>query len=182
MTKIFELKIENDLDAGSLRIIYYKYKAFIMPLIVITVSIILVGLIIIPQVQNLFTLKDEEAMHKEKLAILQKNIAILSQVSDETLDKDLQVVSAALPPEKDFFGVLTALSESADGAGVTLQDFSLQIGEIATPYAPAQKNLTIKINLNVSGKDVASTQLFMKKLNEKLPLPLSLSLDLIQVF
>jgi hypothetical protein len=78
--------------------------------------------------------------------------------------QNLQIVSVALPPNKDFSGVLDGISVAANKSGVFLGDYEFQVGNISTPSISIQSfpslQITLKINGGVSGVTRFITELY----------------------
>lgn len=157
------------IDAGVLKTLYYRYSEYATPLLVILVCLVLFAVLIVPQMRELLTLKNEDANFRKKVTVLRSNLDFLSSLNEQTLDSDFAVVSQALPTEKDFGGVLTAISSAAGKSGVALGDFAFQVGELSTKSAQLSKRPSLAITLSVNA-DVVGVKRFLSKLSETLPL------------
>lgn len=158
------------LDQLMLKALYYRYKAFIVPVTTIAVCLILFLTVIIPQIQAFFAMRDQIEGDGAKLATLQKNLTTVSSLDDTKLDTYLTIASNALPTDKDFAGVLSAISSAAATAGSILGDYNFQIGDLvdtnvkgANSQLPLQLSITIKGNLDTGRR-------FIEALKQQLPL------------
>lgn len=170
------------LGKNSLRFLYYRYKdspyfSLSIISIIFVVCIILIFQIIIPQAQSWFSLRDEVIATQERIAVLRANQNFMNNLDRSLLNSQLQVATQALPHEKNFDSILDAISVSALNAGVSLGDFSFQIGNISSssPSAqvvtgPEKNGLTmVEVTLTVAS-NIDGTKRFLKEVKEKLPL------------
>lgn len=158
------------LDQNTLRLLFYQYKNYLIPGSIIGACIFLFSFFIVPQVQNVFGIPDQEIVLKEKLSVLTKNIQLMAAIPQGDLDSQAKIVTQALPLEKDFAGIITALSVSANNAGVSLGDYGFQVGALST----SSTNLTIKkpfieVTVELTG-GITGTKRFLEELTYKLPL------------
>src|SRR3989344_6306957 len=157
------------LDKGTYKILYYRYKAFIIPILTILVCLVVVVKFIIPQINSFFSLNEERKLLSAKIAILKANADFLANLNEDDLDLKLQIVSAALPAEKDFTGILNAVSKTANDSRVSVDDYLLSIGDLSIKSAQVSQAPSIKILLKVNtGLD--GTQRFLNELNNSLPI------------
>lgn len=155
-------------DQSTFRILYYRYKEYIPYAATMLVAIALFLGFIIPQMQQWFFLKSQTEVLNEKIAILEKNRIFLESLNETDLDKKLQTVSAALPSEKDFSGILAALSEAAASSGVVLGDYSFQVGDLSVSNKTTDKP-AIEIILRINA-GVMDSKRFLDRLSHSLPL------------
>lgn len=158
-----------NIDLTTLKFLYSRYKGFLVPVIVIFSSFALFVVVIIPQIQGLFTIKAKAQEASKKISVIRNNFNLLSNMSDSTLDSQLQILSFALPINKDFVGILNAVSSASYKSGVIVGSFQLQIGDLSQTPIDKSGTSTITLNLNIDGsvKDVSS---FVGELGKTLPL------------
>lgn len=166
--------MQISLSSRSLRLLYYRYKDSPFYLISIFIFLILFSLflfwkVVVPQISNWISINAEIEATEKRIAAIDSNIAYLSTLSNATLEEDYEITSTALPTEKDFVGMLTAVSLSANNASVILDDYSVSIGAITGKKAEISGMGILKLKLTVSG-GVDGVQLFLKELHTKLPL------------
>lgn len=164
---------------NNLRFLYYRYKdspyySFGVAVIILSVSLILFFQIIIPQIENWFSIRNEVIATRARIDTINNNINFMKNIDKAVLNKQVSVMSDALPTEKDFGPIINALSESAVQSGVALDDFQFQVGDTSSSSGKlnntAQKDLSaIKLTFVLTG-DASGIGLFLKEIEEKLPL------------
>lgn len=157
-----------DINAEIIRTLIEENRPFLTPLATIFVGIILVIFFVIPQFNGFSAKQDELNTEREKLRKLQNSLLVLNSTSEGTLEKNLEVSSATLPPEKDFALILNALSSAASFSGVSLGDFDFQIGNLSGNANIGTAVPSIRITLNISGS-VESTVDFIRELSKTVP-------------
>lgn len=158
----------------KLLLLYYRYKDspyYIgsIALLIGLVSFVLIFNVIIPQVQDLFSINNEITATRERITNLKRNIAYLNSLNTATLDSDLQLTFSALPSEKDFASIINAVNRSAIDSGVLLNDYTLIIGELATPSAKLKKFASVDLSITIEGTKEDSKN-FIKRIYEIIPL------------
>ena len=164
----------------NLRFWYYRYKdspyfSFSIIGITIVVCLILIVQIIIPQLQTWFSIRDEVVATRERISVLRNNLAFMGSLDRTLLNTQLETATAALPPQKDFSAILNAIFESALQSGVSLGDFSFNVGNVSAaaagkPGDASQKDLSsIEVTLVLSS-NLDGAKRFLTKIKEKLPL------------
>ncbi|MDP3988403.1 MAG: hypothetical protein Q8P80_04645 [Candidatus Levybacteria bacterium] len=157
-------------EENVIKILYFRYKGFVLPLVVIFLSIIIFFQLIVPQLQEWFSMRDQEDVMKGKIQVLKNNLNFLSGMNDSTLESQYTLSSSVFPSEKDFIGILDKISMTSGNSGVRVGDFSFQVGEIAEkPKAQGNSRLSIKLVLNVGG-DLAQTKKFLEELSKTAPI------------
>lgn len=157
-----------NLSTEVLRTIYEENKGNLFSMVVIFISTLLVIFFVLPQVSGYFQKQELIKEEQEKLGNLSDSLSAIVQTDDAVLDQNLEIVSRALPANKDFAAILNAISVAAQGSGVSLGDFEFQIGDISsTPPSPAGTP-SINISLNVSGDTFSITD-FLRELSETTP-------------
>jgi len=157
-----------DLNVSLVNILYRQYKAFLLPIVAIIVSIILVGIIIIPQTQILLKNQEELKKEQDKLSILKNNYSLLSSMDEADLNANLQTLSKVLPNGKDFIGVINTISYNSVRQDVSIDDFSFQVGEISKDLADEAEFPFLTLTLNVSGNP-QSVLRFISELYKSVP-------------
>lgn len=192
---------------NDIRFLYYRYKdskyySASVFFVTIAVCVILIVQVLIPQATNYLSIRQEIIAKQQTIRSINENITFISSLDKNTLNNQLETVSRALPSEKDFTGILNALASSSIRSGVTLSDFSFNVGEIAsrsakTTEGPVQPPTGIASQPNVqpianegviAGKQSISVtvlasgsidriSVFLKEIGEKLPLSEIVSVD-----
>lgn len=158
-----------NININALKFLYEKHKEFIIPVVVIIVCFILLIKFVIPQFQRLFTLSNEAKKDSTRILVLKNNLNVLSTLTDSVLDSQLQIVNFALPTNKDFIGIINAISYASSFAGVSVGEFQLQIGDLSTPPTDTEKFSSISLNLSVEGS-IDDVKKFIEVLSTTLPL------------
>lgn len=175
--------MNNDTWIGKkgFRYWYYRFRDseyYGLAIIGVTllVCIILLFNIIIPEVTQWFSIRDEVIATRDRIATLQQNINFITNLDKNTLDSQLNTVSHALPPEKNFSFMLNALSNAAANSGVSLSDYAFQVGNIAstkkgqTGSGELQNGVsTIEITVIVNG-NLDGIKHFITSLENNLPI------------
>lgn len=162
MNKVFGLEIR------TLQELYLKHKNYLVPALIIVVCFILLSQITIPQVNFLSERIQEETAEKAKLNTLNKNLDILSNLNDLTLDSQLQLTTDALPIDKNFAGIINAVNLSANKAGVFLGDYDFVVGDLSK-VGPGKNAPSLELLLSVNG-GVVATGRFVSELYKSLPI------------
>lgn len=161
------------MDQFVLQSLYFQYKDFITPVGVIFVCLLTCWIVILPQIQNWFTMQDQIVTDTQQLSILKQNLNAVTLMNDGNLDMMLQTASSALPTDKDFAAIVNALSTSALQAGTQLGDYNFQIGDLtdvntgdsSAPVQLPRLQLVIILPGNLS-----TTKAFVANLKNQLPL------------
>lgn len=167
-------------DIGSIKnfedivLLYYRYKDTVVfevsvISIIVLASFFLIIKVVVPQVENWFSINSEVASEKTTINQLRANKAMLVLADDAALNQDVAVVSSALPFQKDFTGVLNAVNAASANAGVVLDDYSFQVGNLSTKSAQLNQGTSMSLKLLIKG-DIDHVQNFIKEIQEKLPL------------
>ncbi|MDO8620798.1 MAG: hypothetical protein Q7R31_00725 [Candidatus Levybacteria bacterium] len=158
-----------NIDADTLKFLYTKYKEFLVPVMVMIVSIILLIVFVVPQflifLSNIDTMKTENS----KLSVLKNNLNIITSANDSILDSQLKITSAALPLTKDYTGILNALATSSRISGASLGTFEFQVGDVSQTQQNQSGFPFLKMTLNVGG-DMKTINNFINSLSQTLPL------------
>lgn len=180
------MRREISFGKRNLRFYYYRYKdspyySIGLLSFIILACIIIFFQVIVPQFMNWFSIRKEVVATNEKIAILKKNINFMNNIDKSLLDSQLQTASSALPPDRDFVSILNALSDDAIHAGVSIDDFNFQVGNIDSSKGkvtdPAYKDLSIiRISLVIHGP-FDNIKRFVQQVGEKLPLAETVSIN-----
>ena len=170
---------DNWIGKKGFRYWYYRYRdsqyySLVMIALTIIVCSILLFQIIIPEVGNWFSIRKEVIATQDKIAVLQNNINFLGSLDKPTLNAQLDTAATALPPEKDFGSMLDVISNAAVTAGVSLNDYAFQVGNIASSsgqITDVKYNglASIKITLIVSGS-LENVKRFITTVEKSIPI------------
>src|SRR3989442_361008 len=125
------------LGQNNLRFLYYRYKdsqyvSLGLVVLVVSVCLMLFSRVVIPQFENWFSIRNEVVETNARIDAIKSNINFMQNLDKSQLNTQAQIASSALPTEKDFGAMLNALSDAAVHAGVSLEDFTFQVGNIAS--------------------------------------------------
>lgn len=155
-------------DLKSLKFIFDKNRPYIIPVVVILVVIVLFFQFVIPQFGALIKAQKEARESSLRLEVLKKNLDMLSNTNEETLDSQLRILNLALPLNKDFIGILNSVYSIAQKTGANLGSFSFKVGDISKSESndnfPVVK-LSVPINAGVG--EINS---FVEAISKALPL------------
>lgn len=154
---------------NTLHFVYIRIKGYIFPFCVMFGCLLLILYFILPQWQDYLDTKAKEEALKQKIAVLKQNDKFLSSLDENTIASNYQLVSSALPSEKDFVGIINAIADSSAASGVKLGDFGLSIGSLSTPSAQVQVTPTFSVGLQVTG-DLSSLRNFIQRLSQSFPI------------
>ncbi len=170
----------------GLRYWYYKYRDseyFSLGFTALTVvgCVILLFYIIIPQVTSWFSIRDEIVATRERINILQDNINFMNNLDKGQMNSQMQTAAGALPPEKDFGAMLDVLSNAAVTSGVSLNDFSFQVGNVASSSGlvldSRHKNIaSVKITVVALGT-VSEVKKFINVVQNSVPISEVVNID-----
>ena len=150
MESEFEKNKKTNIDLNTLSLLYEHYRDFLIPFGVIIASILVFLFVVIPQVNFYLKSKDQEKLELTKLQNLQSSIAVLKSMDEAELNNNIENLSAALPLNKDFAGVIGAVSAVSVKTGVSVMDFSLQVGDLQKNTSSASFP-SIPVSIKLSG-------------------------------
>lgn len=162
--------MQNYLSFASLKILFYRYKdTQYYPLVNIgflfVIACFLLFQIVIPQFSEWFSVQREVNTIKGNIKTMQENISFLSSLDQKALDADVLTITNAYPFDKDYIGIINALSKTASRTGVALPDFRLSVGDPVPGDLPVkfQMSFTFAGSLQVAKK-------FINELEQVLPI------------
>lgn len=158
-----------------------KYKNQFLASVFALAGMLLIWQVIVPNVQAIF---DQQAKNDEQRVVLQElnaSAQLIETTDQATLQKDLSVVTHALPPSKDIPAIYSAITSAVVSSGAFFEGFSVSPGGIYslekddgnTPGVPSLP-VTIKLS-NVSKISLAE---FLSSLSRTVPLSSVTSIDL----
>lgn len=157
------------LDQTTLQILYNRYKKYLISILIILVCLLIIFLFVIPQVQSFFLSGQKITEKKQTIAILEQNLQVLSGLNGSSvIDNNLTTLVSALPPNKDFVGIITAITQAAIGAGVSVKDYNFTVGNLIEEK-PSSEQLSLLLNLTISG-NWENAKNFITILNQQFPI------------
>lgn len=160
--------INFSLNPNTLNILYRKYKNFLLPVFIIIGCLVTFFIIVTPQLRALLNTKDQEKLEQQKLQTLKNNYNLLSNMNENSLNSNFQILTKTLPSTKDFAGIVNSISYNSLISGVVVGDFQFNVGDVEkAPEGALFPNLQMK--LNISGGPNA-IMLFISNLYKSAPL------------
>ena len=161
------MEMENgkkfNVELNNLLILYRHYKDYFLPFGVILACILVVFIVIVPQFQQYVVLQGQLKVEMQKLDVLKSNYSFLSNLDSSKSDTDYNALTFALPPAKDFAGIINSISYASAKTGVVVGDFQFAVGSLSgdnTEGVSAYPSIKIDINL------VGNTQSIMQFIQE----------------
>lgn len=129
---------------------FIKYKAFLVPLIVLIIAVVITLLVIVPQtIQLLDTFKTLGEL-RDKSLFYKKKEAELKSVNIDQYKKDLDTALIALPVNKDVPGIIGQLLVALSSSGMSLEGVSL-----SSSPAENEKVEELGIKLETGGSETS---------------------------
>lgn len=160
---------KTNIDISTIKIIYARYKQHILFIVTILVCLVLFSIIIIPRIRELSILSKNAKNEADKLLILKNNLSLLSSMDDAILDSQLKLVSSALPIDKDFEGILTAVSQAAIRSGVSLSDYEFKVGDLSETSIKTSGFPYLEMSLSVKSTSQQTVK-FISELYKSFPI------------
>jgi len=170
------MKKNLSLGPYAIKELYLKNKDIIIPLFIILVSAILLFKFVMPQISSFVDSRSQRDEALKQLAILQDNYNYVSGLNDSVITSDTDTLTKALPLEKDFGGVLSAISSASIKSGVAVGNFEFQVGDITKPSTNVAGKASMQLLINVQA-DSAGVINFLNRLSESLPISEVTSID-----
>lgn len=151
-------------------LIYRRYKDILMPLLIIVICALVFLVVVIPQIQLYFEKEKEAKLIRERIEVLNKNLAVVSGIQDDQQEYNFQLALAALPVDKDFVGIISAINQASAKTGIVVDDYQFQVGALATDSArsvPDKLLLTFSLDLQAGTNE---TRRFVPEFYKTLPL------------
>lgn len=157
------------IDLEIIKFIYTRNKAYLLPLATIFISIVVFITFVLPQAGNIAKAKKDADLARQKITILKGNLDTLSRIDDAVLDSQLQILSQALPFNRDFFiNVMDSVSKASQFANVSLASYSFQVGDLSKEQSSGQFP-SLELALTIKG-DIQGVDDFMGVLEKTFPL------------
>ena len=162
-----EKKVYFDLE--TLKFILKQYKVFLIPVLVIFISLAIFLEVVLPQIQNVINAREEAKIAYQNVLTLKSNLNTLSHIDDGVLDSELQILTSALPLSKDFGGVFDSLSKASQKAGVSLGNYEFKVGDLSKNESSGKITPSLELSLVVTGS-IKNIGNFIDILEKSVPL------------
>ena len=158
-----------NLDIENIKVLYNHYKEFLLPVGVILASILVIIYIIFPQIQQYFSSQSLVSVEQQKLNTLKNNYNLLVSLDDTQITSNLKTLSSALPAQKDFAGIIDAISYVSAKTGVSVGNFEFSLGNLsASNFAgTAYPSTKLEISLKGDSKNIAN---FVSEIVKTMPI------------
>jgi Tfp pilus assembly protein PilO len=157
-----------NLDREAAQTVFRHYKDNILPLAVIFACILMLFFVIVPEFKQFLIAQEQLRAETQKLELLKNNYNFLSNLEDSQTENNYKILSRVLPPNKDFVGIMNAISVSSQKTGVSVGDFDFSLGNLDKTTVDAVLP-TIKININLIGNAQAIAK-FITELYKTAPI------------
>ncbi len=180
---------ELKFDIKQFRVLYltFRYSQYfpvVLPSAIIIFCVIIVLLFFVPQIDSWFSIQDEIKQTQERISKAKDNLELLQSSNTQNVDADFYAATSALPAQKDFAVILTALTNAASVAEITMDDFSFALGEVSQDSEASESAGTRKVAQVVTsengmfpvrvsitaGGTLTGVNAFVREIEEKLPL------------
>lgn len=164
--------INQNIDLNTLKFLYERYRDFLLPFIVVLVSIFLFLKVVLPSFFDLFQASEKQQAELLVLRNLENKLNFLEATDPSTIDSQLKIASKALPIDKDFEGFLNAISDASGKSGVSIASFKFSVGNLsgeAEQTAGESQFPSIEIELAINGSSYDVSR-FIERLNKTLPI------------
>jgi hypothetical protein len=128
---------DNWIGKKGFRYWYYRYRDsqyYALSIVAVTIIVcsVLIFNVIIPEVSNWISIRQEVIATQAKIDMLQNNIGFMNNLDKTTLNRQFDTAASALPPQKDFASMLNVISSAAFASNVSLNDYTFEVGSIAS--------------------------------------------------
>ncbi len=156
--------------------IYRKRKQQILPLVIGLATFFVIFRVILPQwsdildAQSLVTTKGSTVSAKEQ------SVQVLNSISEDKVNNDYDLITTALPVQKDVVLIFTELNDVASKTNVKLGGFTLKVGDVYSQSKVSGSKTSgaigfpsLKIMVNVAGQS-DNLRKFADELYKSVPL------------
>lgn len=168
-TKLNVKNIKFSFDKNTFLHLYIRHKSVFISLSIIVVCFFLFLFFILPQLQSFLSLSEQTRQLSLRNQKIQQNITFLQNLNKQDLSSKLTLAKGALPSEKDYAGIILAISSAASTASVSVDDFGFAVGDLSTPSGNVSSSPSIPIVLNIGG-GFDGARRFLSALSKTTPL------------
>lgn len=158
----------DHIDINTLRLLYGHYKSFVVPFLVIVLVIGVFIKVNVPAIYDLLKGYEDQKSARIALEDMRSNLNLLKRIDGSNLDSQFKIASKALPVNKDFDGVLNAISDASNTSRVALGGFKFMVGSLSKDEG-GKELPTLNLSVNLVG-NVEDVDKFMDRLGKTLPL------------
>ena len=140
-----------NIDFENLLALYKHYKEFLLPVGVILASTLVIIYVVFPQIQQYFNSQNLVKAEQQKLDALRNSYNLLTSLDDATITSELKTLSLALPAQKDFAGIIDAISYVSAKTGVAVGNFEFSLGNLSASNFGGTAYPSTKIDISLKG-------------------------------
>lgn len=119
-----------------------RRNVWLLPGFTLLFCLISFALVVVPQVSDAFSIREQKQAESETLEALQTKRAALSQISAEELDQRLKTLEYVLPRRKPVLELLALLESFSLDSEVILSEYEFNPGQLATESAkPSEETI-----------------------------------------
>jgi hypothetical protein len=158
-----------NLDLENLTVLYRHYKDFLLPIGVMVVSVLVILYVVFPQIQQYSNSQDLVKTEQQKLDALNSNYNLLTSLDDAKIAANLNTLSLALPAQKDFAGIIGAITYVSAKTGVSVGNFEFSLGDLSASNFAGTAYPSTKIDISLKG-DTKSIINFAHEITKTMPI------------
>lgn len=130
-------------DMQELNFIYKKHKNQLVPAVLFLAAFFVIFRIILPQWSDISNVNEELSKKNTSIEGLKSTLNVLQVTPDDVVDRNYELVTMALPVEKDIILIFNELNNAAQKSSVKLGGFSLKVGGVYSKQKTAVTGQTI---------------------------------------
>ena len=112
-----------------------RRNVWLLPGFTVLFCLVSFALVVVPQVSDVFSIREKKQAESEPLEAMQAKRVALSQISAEELDQRLQSLEYVLPRKKPVLELLALLESFSLDSEVVLREYEFNPGQLATESA-----------------------------------------------
>jgi Tfp pilus assembly protein PilO len=124
--------MELQLDSSTIKMAWTSRKFLVFAVALVLLEIVLIGTLLVPQVQEAYASYQKMQAEKPKLQKLLDKLDELESIEMNPDFAQVDVVEKALPSRKPLMELLLALSSVSQDTGIAIEQFELRPGLVAT--------------------------------------------------
>ncbi|HRN96510.1 MAG TPA: hypothetical protein PLD54_03640 [Candidatus Levybacteria bacterium] len=153
--------------------------SIIIGVILVVFGFVLVTAVIIPQIRSIGEQREANSLKQSEVAQLESSLAALNSVSDQRVASDIDVLTSALPANKEVISVFSSIISLATDVGVQVRGFTIQVGDIydINPEQSQEVDVTsdtgfpsMNVMLTLNSTDQRQIVEFTKQLYKNFPI------------
>lgn len=112
-----------------------RRNVWLLPGFTMVFCVVSFALVVIPQVSDVFAIREQKQEKSANLELLQTKRLVLSQISAQELDQRLQSLEYVLPRRKPVLELLALLESFSLDSEVVMREYEFNPGQLATESA-----------------------------------------------